>query len=757
MDYGIPDTDSEDTKSEGYKLKRIKGNVERAIAYWKNNAKRFHHFQNFCFKSQLTSNDKSALDTAQKPTLEFNIVNSPLSRQVGEFSKQEPSIEVKKQWGVEVSPEVIEVVDGHLRHIIDEAKKRNTQYSIYRDSMSGGFSDFKVWTDYAHEMSMDQIIKLGKSYNPTMVGFDPMAREIDKSDAEFAFELFPMDKEQFKKDHPDVNVDQFSFLKFDGGVFNWCFKNQEQFVIILADYYEKVKTKKKIVRLADLKQFTPEAQKLFKQTMLKKDYEEAIERWNSTFHIEQAPQPVEERKSDFIHIRRSQIIENKILEEKDTSFRHLNLVFVDGDSVVIQDEDSASMEQFTKPYIYHAEGLQRMTNFTGQVIANDFENMVQNKWMICEESLPTQEEALEGWRTPQKADLLVWRAYSDINPDKPLPPPTNVSRIGLPPEVVTTFNSSMQMLQNILGSYDASLAQANEQNISGVAIVEAATLSNGAAMPYVVNYMQALTQVANIIVDLIPKYYKTPRTIPIIKKDGTKDYVLINQEGGVDLNYDANALHVLVEAGVNFAIAKNKALQQITMLMKVSPEFAEFMNEVGLETLLENIEFRNVDLLKEKVKDWQKKKAEEKKNKPDPEEMKAKIMEQQLEMETKLEFGKLDNEVKKTQIKGEEVAANVTLKTEQLVVEKEKQDNERLKIMQAAGESKEKMMSSIAKAEAEETRALVDLHLKVDHQEHTQVKELSETLIKHHQATKEPKHEGKKEEKAGNKKGSEKT
>jgi len=728
MDYGIPDSDSEDSNSEGAKLKRIKGNIERSIQYWKPNAKRFHQFQKFCFKSQISASDKSSLNQAQKPILEFNIVNAPLSRQVGEFSKQEPSIEVRKEWGADIEPQVIEVVDGHLRHIFDEAKKRNTQYNVYRDELSGGFSHFKVWTDYANEMSCDQIIKMGRSNNPTMVGFDPMAREIDKSDAEYAWELFPMDKEQFKKDHPDIPIDQLTFLKFDGE-FNWTFRNQDQYVLILAHYYEKIRTKKKIVKLAELKNFTPEVQKMFKQTMLKKDYEQKIEEWNSTYHVEQPPAIVEERKSDFIHIRRSEIIESKIIEEKDTPFKHLNLVFVDGDSVIIQDDETAAMEQFTKPYIYHAEGLQRMTNFTGQVIANDFENMIQSKYMIAEESLPTQEEALDGWRSPQKADLLVYRAYSDVNPDKPLPVPTNVTRVGLPPEVVTTFNSAMQMLQNILGSYDASLAQSNEQNMSGVAIVEAATLSNGSAMPYVVNYMQALTQVANIIVDLIPKYYKTPRTIPIIKKDGTKDYVLVNQEGGVDLNYDSNSLHVMIEAGVNFAIAKNKALQQIIMLMKVSPEFAEFMNDVGLETLLDNIEFRNADLLREKVKAWQQKKAQQKQQQPDPEVMKAQIMQQQMQMQAQLEQQKL-------QLKGEEISSKATLETEKLIVEKEKQENERLKILMAAGESKNKLLAAASKAHAEETRAFADLHLKADHQDHTQVREIAETLIKHAQINK---------------------
>lgn len=725
--------DAAETTAE---LSRIKKNIERSVLGSKENNKRFHHFQRFAFKSGLSASDKASANAAERPIIEFNIVNAPISRQCGEFSKQEPSIDVRAAWGTEVNPKVIEVVDGHIRHIFDEAKKRNTQYLTYRDSVSGGFSQFKVWTEYAHELSFDQVIKFGRTYNPTMTGFDPMAKEADKSDAEFAFELYPMDREQFKKDHPKINIDSLEFTKLSEGMFNWSYKDQEQYIIMLAAYYEKIKTKKTIVKLAN------------NRVMLKTEYEEEVDKWIAEGNIAQPPAITDERESEFINIKRSVLMDSQFIEQKDTTFKHLNLVFVDGDSVIIQDEEHGHIEQFTKPYIYHAEGLQRMTNFTGQTIANDFENMVQNKFMIAEEALPTQEDAIQAWDTPQKASLLVYKAYSDINPDKQLPPPVPVPRVPLPPEVVQTFNNSMAMLQNILGSYDASLAQ-NEQQISGIAIVEAATLSNAAAMPFVVNYMQSLNQVANIIVDIMPKYYKTERTIPIIKKDGTRDFALVNPKDGrldkngnpgVDLNYDSNSLQVTVEAGVNFAIAKNKALQQLTLLMKVSPQFAEFMNEVGLETLLDNIEFRNADLLRAKVKEWIAKKAEEKKHQPDPAVIEAKAKEDMAETQKMI----MQNEIKKTELKGEEISSKATLETERLILEKEKADNDRLEIMMKAGESKDKLEASIAKAEAEETRAAADLHLKTDHQSHTQFKELGELAVAHHIATKpEPKKEGK--------------
>ena len=727
MTYGIVDQ-KEDKKDPLARLKRMKANIERTNIYWKPNAKRFHQFQKFCFKTAITVSDESSLNQVQKPIVEFNIVNAPLSRQCGEFSKQEPSIEVSSKAGKQVDPQLIGFLDGHIRYIFDESKKRNTQYNVYRDSMSGGFSNFKILTEYEDEMSFQQIIKVMRCNMPTMIGYDPMAREIDKSDAEFYFELFPMEKDQFKRDYPKIPLDQLDFLKADG-TFNWSFKNQDQYVIVLADYYEKVKTKKKIVKLAN------------NESMLESEYKKKLEEWNSEFHIEQPPAIIDERESEFVHIRRSRFMQSAILEEKDTIFKYNNLVYVDGDSVIIQDEDNANMEQFTKPYIYHAEGLQRLVNFTGQVIANDFENMVMHKFMIAEEALPTQQDAINAWNNVQKAALLVHKAYSDIDTTKQLPVPQPVNRVPLPPEVMMTFNSGMQMLQNILGSYDASLANLNEQQISGVAIVEAATLSNGAAMPYVINYMQSLTTVANCIVDIIPKLNKSPRELPIIQKDGKKENVKVNQEGGIMLDYDSSHIQVNVEAGVNFAIAKNKALQQLTLLMKISPEFSEFMNEMGLETLLDNIEFRNSDLLRGKVDQWKQVKQQQKQQQPDPEMIKAQMMHQQQQFQQQ----QLQNEIEKTKLKGEEISAKASLETERLLIDKEKADNDRLEIMMKAGESKDKLHIAVVKANAEEERARADLGMKAHHQNHTQFRELGELAIKHHSATKEKKDETKKE------------
>lgn len=126
---------------------------------------------------------------------------------------------------------------------------------------------------------------------------------------------------------------------------------------------------------------------------------------------------------------------------------------------------------------------------------------------------------------------------------------------------------------------------------------------------------------AQIIVDLIPKYYVTSRTLPITYPDGKRGYALINQQGGIDLKYRSEQLEVSVNAGVNFSIQKSRALQQIIALMQASPLFAQFINTEGLSTLLDNLEIRGIDQLKAQAENFVqelKSQQQQQKNQPNP-------------------------------------------------------------------------------------------------------------------------------------------
>ncbi len=682
-------------------LKRIKRNIETSSTYFKKNNERFHFFFKFVFETAIDDNDRAALTTMGKPLVEFNITNAPISRLCGEFSKQMPSITVMAENGMPVEPEVIQLVEGHIRHILDDANKHNAQYNIYKDQLGGGFSCWKLYTDYAHEMTFDQIIFARRVYEPTLCGFDQNAREVSKCDGEFCFEFFPMAKEKFKIENPKVEIDQLSYDPSSDCI-QWSYSSANEDIVLVCDYYEKKRRKVEIVRVAGMGDMTVDK------------YEEMMAQWVAEQRTEQPPVVTNRRKTIKQTICRYRLVGTEIIKYEETDYKYLPLVFVDGDSVIIKSGASANYNQFTKPYVYHAKGIQRLVNFSGQVIGNDFENMVMHKFKVAKESIPQEEEYQEAYKNVQQASTLVYNAFMDGDPDKAIPAPQEVVRVPLPPEVLQTFNTSMQMLQNILGSYDAALG-INDNQLSGTAIVEAATQSNAAAMPYVVSHMMALSQLAVGILDLIPKYYKTPRTIPILDRDGVRSYQKINQQGAPSFNYDENALSVKVEAGPNFAIQKARALNQIMLLMQASPLFAQFMNEVGLSYILDNMEFRGSDVLAEKSKQWMQQlqqRMQQQAQQPNPDQIKAQIEQQKL------------------QVKAQDSQTQAQLKAGELQIAKQKADTDRLKLELDAGMSQGKMAVDIAKAQAEEDRAQADVNIKHMDMQHKRQKDLAELSLK---------------------------
>lgn len=639
---------------------RIKKNINGSHLYWKPNVKRYNEFRKFVFDTAVDENKRTLLSELGKPPLEFNISETFLSRLRGEFSKQEPSIVVSPDDGAEVDERTIKVVQGHIKHALFEANSNNCAYDIYTDLLSGGFSVLKIWTEYAHEMSFNQIIKFGRVYDPVLCGFDPLARLGHKGDGRYCYEYYPKSPEEFKEEYPDVDITGLSYGRESEQDFNWTYQNQKEQVIVICDYYEKKRKRTKIVKLADGK------------VMRMRQYEKFLEEWKASGQIAQPPAIVgKPRWTQLETICRYRICGERVLEYIETDFKYLPLIFVDGNSIIIRDNASNAVQQMTRPYIYHCKGAQELKNFAGQTLAAFLENLVMHKFMVAKEGIPDEEEYREAYGNMQQANTFVYNAFMDNDPDKAVPPPREIQCAGAPPEVSQAFMMMDQLFQTILGSYDAALG-INDNQLSGVAIVEAATQSNAAAMPFVVGFMQAWNQLGKAYVALLPNYYSTPRTIPVMGMDGKVTYQKINMPGNpesVDFNYDSNALQVKVEAGPSFAIQKSRALQQIIALQQASPLFAQFMATEGLDVLLENIEFMGSELVKEKAAKWMemmKAQQEDQAKQPNPEALKAET--EQAKLQAKQQEAQLKQQQHEQQLAFDEKKLQADLHKEHLQV-----------------------------------------------------------------------------------------
>lgn len=676
-------------------LARIKKTVRNTHDYFKHNYDRFNEFRQFVFEQSLTNDEITLLMSMNRPQLEFNVLEAYISRLLGEFSKQEPDIEVSAYDEQNVDPITIKVVEQHLKHVFMDNDNQHLRYEVYKDLLSGGFSAVKVITDYEHPMSMNQVIKFTKC-EPTLTGFDKVSRFSHKGDGQYCFELFPKSKDEFLEEYPDTKINTLSFRRDFAG-FNWSYQNDNSQIVVVADYYEKRRKEETIVQVRDGK------------VMTMKKYREMVDNWND---ITMPPSILgKPRKTLLDKIVRYRLIESEVLEYEETDFSYLPIVFIDGHSIMIKTPLNGNIRQVTRPYVYHAKGAQRLKNYAGISLANEIENTVQHKFMVAKEALPKEEQFLDAYKDVQKEAVLVYNSVHESDPNLPINNPIReVNRIPAPPEIAQAFTGADSLIQNVLGSYDASLGINNNQ-LSGIAIVEAASQSNATAMPYIVGCLQGFQRLSQIYIDLMPKYFTTPRTLPVIDEEGQRQYVKINQEEGLPMEFDTNVLNVAVKAGASFQVQKSRTIMMVKEIMGMSPLFSQFMAEKGLNFILDNMEGKGIEELKTLTNEWVQQYEQEKQQAMQAQQSQA--QQNPAAMKAQIDMAKLQQQSQKDQMK--------------LQVDMAKLQQAQEKVLADLHLGKESANVQLVKAMTERFAKKMDLEIKTHDMRHRHAKESVET------------------------------
>jgi hypothetical protein len=416
--------------------------------------------------------------------------------------------------------------------------------------------------------------------------------------------LYPKLKEEVEDEYGiEIQDSQFNAAPSNG--FSWFYSKgygkTKQKIVMVCDFYEKKYKYKMMYLISD--PLHPDQQ----ITMTREEYKEMIADLEMQGSMIAPPKIIKKAKRKQTTIYNYKFIASQILEEEETDYRFLPGVFFDGNSVWIKDG-----VQMCIPYHFYAMDMQKAKNICLQHIVNEIENMRMTDVLIPKESLPAEEEYQQAWLNPQKTNAaLVYNQFNqNASQTVPLNPPQVIGRGQVSQAVISFFEICDQSIQAILGSYDAQQGQQN--NMSGAAIQAGATQSNNAARPYIINYIESMNQVLKIFVDLMPKYYTTARTIPVMDKEGNRTFMRINdsiQNPMYKLEYDIDDLQVETKMDATFEVQRSKFLDTVTNLMKICPPINEFVGTPeGIQLILDNIEVKDISLLKEKFAEfWQNK------------------------------------------------------------------------------------------------------------------------------------------------------
>jgi hypothetical protein len=257
--------------------------------------------------------------------------------------------------------------------------------------------------------------------------------------------------------------------------------------------------------------------------------------------------------------------------------------------------------------------------------------------------------------------------------------------------------------------------------MSGIAFARSAIQSNNASFPFIVGSIKGLNRVDQIIVDMIPKYYRTPRSLPVLLPDGKREYFEINKKGSLYMNYDPNNLQVKVETGVNFAMQKEIALQTIISLSQASQAFSQFFNQYGLPVLLDNIEIRGIDDLKEKAQEFQQQIQKQQQAAQQQQQQQMQMQAQQQAMSMQQAQKELQSPTQ-TQIEVMAIQERARIDAANLELKERDSETKFLEVMSKIRNADVENEIKLAEIDAENTRSAVDSALNVSKHLHETMK-----------------------------------
>lgn len=647
-------------KESQKKLEEIKKKIDRAHCYFKDNYNSFYDNLRFIFLTSITNADKNTLTALNKPVIETNIIEAFLLKILGEYIKHEPGIELSIDTMQDKEPHknqelLLRFLEDYFRNVMDEY---NLKYGnpVCRESLAGGFSGLKVTMPYIKNTFQVEF-KIEKTEDVTMVGHDPSARTNTKRDSNYWFEVYAVSEEEAK----EMDIDLEKLKNCTGiGDFRWSFENQKGTFYMIADFYEKKIKKYKLLLLSD------------KTTKTEEEYKQMLENLPD---IGQAPKILDERMEKDYEIIRTRLCESEIIKEEKTEFKAPNYIFVDCSSAEDRESSNSESKQVTRPFFYHAKDNQRFKNYCLQTMGNEIENLTQTKFFIPKESL--DQKQIENITNIQNNVAILWNAYKDNDPNKPVPKPEIIPRVEIPPIIIQSFMSADQTMQMILGTFDAALG-INDNQLSGSAIEAGGIRSDITSIPALQGIWDALTDACSLILELIPKYWTTPMSVPVMTRDGKKGFLRINdQEMGeyaIHTNYDPSLFKIKVKAGLSFAAQKNRDLSNLFNVAKFLPSFAQLLNSnVGLKVVLDNLEgVKGIETLRSAAEEQMK--AEQNQSQQQ-QQIDPKLMIEQEKLKQQAEKTKTDAAIKSAELQLE--SQNIELKKAKLQLDAQinKQDN----------------------------------------------------------------------------------
>lgn len=417
-----------------------------------------------------------------RPCYEFPKLRGQVMQIINEQKQSRPQGKVR---GVGAEDRgLAEIMQGICRNIESVSNAEQAYDIAYEAAVQGGFGAWRLATDYANQDDFDLDIFVRAIRNPFAVIFDSAAIEIDRRDANWAFVIELIPKEEFERRYPDCDITDFFT---DRDFVDWHDKGQ----VRIAEYWEKVCEKSEVWALSDGRIVNSSDLGLDEKQL--QDANIRIVRRRSV-----------ERKKVYSRLTNGAAWLN---EQTEFPSKFIPIVPVWGNIQNIEGEDHWCGA------VRYAKDQQRLHNHHKTAAIEAVAKAPKAPYIVKASWIAGYEEY---WKNANSEDY-PYLPVSDITPADAIPKRTEQAQI--PSALLELARLDNDDMKAATGIYDASLgAKSNET--SGKAIGLRRAQGATATFNYIDNLVYAIKYTYEILVDMIPRVFDTQRVVRILGPDG---------------------------------------------------------------------------------------------------------------------------------------------------------------------------------------------------------------------------------------------
>lgn len=435
-----------------------------------------------------------------RPTYEFPKLRMHAQQVINEMRQQRPAGKVRGTEESDVG--LAEIIQGLCRNI-ESVSNADRAYDIaFEKAVKGGFGCWRITTDYLNDDDFEQDIIVKPVRNPFAVKFDPAALEIDRRDAMWVFVEELMHRGEFEGRFPDASVEDFDS---DNDCADWREANQ----VRIAEYWYKEPMKRTLLALAD------------GRTVFADDIAEEAgisESEVPAFLMQNGAQVIKTRQADshkvFMRLTNGH---EWLTEPHEFPCKFIPIVPVWGN---IENIDG---EEYWSGMVRFGKDQQRLHNVHRSALIEAVAKAPKAPYIVDPAWIKGFEQM---WKEANAEDRPF--LYANINSNGGNMP-KRVEQAQVPSALIQLAGMDNDDLKAATGIYDASLgARSNET--TGIAINSRKQQGATATYNYIDNLAYAIQYTYEIMVDMIPRIYDTPRVVRIIGEDGGEKWKQLYQQ-----------------------------------------------------------------------------------------------------------------------------------------------------------------------------------------------------------------------------------